>query len=81
MSTAAIADMVTGPGRQYALLYRYCQVSSMSPARCPTSSGARRSQVAGPTELPALERRVAAAGGPGLARRFVNEVVAHLGAS
>src|SRR5215211_3130899 len=39
VSTAPIAAMVTGPRRQYAPLYRYCQVSSILRASRPMRSG------------------------------------------
>src|SRR5215469_17140352 len=39
MSTAAIAAIVTGPRRQYALRYRNCQVSSIRAGSLPASRG------------------------------------------
>jgi hypothetical protein len=39
VSTAEIADMVTGPRRQYAPLQKYCQLSSILRASRPINEG------------------------------------------
>jgi hypothetical protein len=39
VSTAAIALIVTGPRRQYAPRYKYCQVSSIRAGSRPISAG------------------------------------------
>ena len=77
MSTAAIAAIVTGPRRQYALRYRNCQVSSI---RCASLADQQRhdvlAQVRDDRELAAVQGRVTEPGQAVVRRELQGDEVA-----